>query len=98
VAVYVVVHLDVRDAGWAAAYAGPTAALVKKHGGRYLVRAGRSKMSALEGTPRLSSVMVVVEFPDRAHAKAWYDDPDYQPLIGLRNAGSRADILMVDGV
>ncbi len=41
--------------------------------------------------------VVVIEFPDRAAARAWFDDPDYQAIRGLRQSVSETDILLVEG-
>jgi len=34
---------------------------------------------------------VIVEFPSREHAEAFYADPEYQPLIEVRNRYTQAD-------
>ena len=77
-------------------YGPKTEALVVKHGGKYLVRGGA--MERLEGTGQLPSVIVVLEFPSMAQAKAWYNDPAYAPLIKLRQTGSDLDFVLVEGV
>ena len=77
-------------------YGPKTAELVKKHGGKYLVRGG--KMERLEGGGELPNVMVVLEFPSMEQAQAWYNDPEYAPMIELRQAGSDLDFVLVDGV
>jgi len=43
-------------------------------------------------------VVVVLEFPSMEHAKSWYNDPDYAPLITLRQGGSDLDFILVDGL
>ncbi len=40
---------------------------------------------------------VLLEFPDRQQAMAWYESPDYQAILPHRHAASKADIVMVDG-
>ena len=52
----------------------------------------------LEGEPVIKTGMVVIEFPSRVAAQAWYDDPDYQPLKELRRTGSQLDFVLVDGL
>jgi uncharacterized protein (DUF1330 family) len=32
------------------------------------------------------------------HAKAWYNDPEYAPLIKLRQKGSDLEFILVEGV
>jgi len=55
-------------------------------------------METLEGTMPLPSVMVVLEFPTMEHARAWYHDPEYAPLIKLRQGGSEVELVLVEGV
>jgi len=42
--------------------------------------------------------MVVVEFPDKAAALAWYESDMYRPLRELRQASAEAVILLAEGV
>jgi uncharacterized protein (DUF1330 family) len=95
-AAYAIGRLEMRDPSWAQEYGPKTAALVQKYGGKYLVRGGA--MERLEGAGSLPSVMVVLEFPSMAQAKAWYNDPDYAPLIKLRQTGSSLDFVLVEGL
>ena len=93
---YAIGRLTMRDPSWLDEYGPKTAALVEKHGGKYLVRGG--KMDRLEGDGELPSVMVVLEFPSMEQAQAWYNDPEYAPMITLRQTGSDLDFVLVDGV
>ena len=67
---YAIGKVQMRDPSWVEEYGAKIQPLLKKHGGRYLVRAG--KMETLEGTMPLPSVMVVLEFPTMEHARAWF--------------------------
>lgn len=42
--------------------------------------------------------LVVVEFPDMARARAWYESEEYQRLKAIREATSSADMVWVEGV
>lgn len=96
-AAYVIVRvLEVRDTAWRAEYAPKTAALVQKHGGKFLVRGGAKE--SLEGSGKLPVNIVVLEFPNMEKAKAWHNDPDYAPLIKLRQSGSTSELVLVEGV
>ncbi|MFQ5850622.1 MAG: DUF1330 domain-containing protein [Candidatus Binatia bacterium] len=95
-AAYVIARLEVRDTAWRAEYGPKTAALIEKHGGRFLVRGGA--MESLEGDGKLPSTIVVLEFPSMEHARAWYKDPAYAPMIKLRQSGSDAEIVLVEGL
>lgn len=95
-AAYAIGRLDMRNPSWVQEYGPKTTALVAKHGGKYLVRGGA--MERLEGSGTLPSVIVVLEFPSMAQAQAWYNDPEYAPLIKLRQTGSDLDFILVEGV
>jgi uncharacterized protein (DUF1330 family) len=42
--------------------------------------------------------MVVVEFPDKAAALAWYASAEYRPLRDLRQRSAETVILLAEGV
>ena len=92
---YLIALLDVSDPSWVAEYGPPTHALVEKHGGRYIARERNS--SKVEGGGKAPSTAVIIEFPTLAQAQAFHSDPDYQPLIKLRQSGSTGEVLIVDG-
>ena len=95
-AAYVIGRVQMRDPSWVAEYGPKTGELVKKHGGKFIVRGG--KMERLEGKESLPSVIVVLEFPSTDQAKAWYNDPEYAPLIKLRQTGSDAELTLIEGI
>ena len=68
---------------------------VAAHGGRFLVRGGPHE--TLEGGWDPLRV-VVIEFPDRNAARAWYDSDEYAPLRELRQSVSETDLVLVEGV
>jgi uncharacterized protein (DUF1330 family) len=96
-AAYVIARVEVRDTAWRAEYGPKTRALVQKHGGKALAGFG-SAVERLEGEGQLPSTIVILEFPSLAQAKAWYNDPEYAPMITLRQTGADADIVVVDGI
>jgi uncharacterized protein (DUF1330 family) len=63
-------------------------------GGRFIVHGG--ELEVLEGS--WPGHVIVIEFPDRDRAKAWYHSDDYQAIVALRTDNSQSDVLMVDGV
>jgi uncharacterized protein (DUF1330 family) len=63
-------------------------------GGRFIVHGGPA--DAREGTN--PGVMIVIEFPDRAHATQWYDSDAYQMILPLRTNNSVSTVLLIDGV
>jgi uncharacterized protein (DUF1330 family) len=89
-------RLKMSDPSWVAEYGPKTAALVQKHGGRYVIR--NQKSERLEGSGPLPDVIVVLEFETMEKARAWYTDPEYAPMIKLRQKGSELDFVLVEGV
>lgn len=93
--VYVVSLIDITDADGMRQYQTNYPALVEAYGGSYLARGG--KVEALEGSWDHDR-MVVMAFPDREAALAWYGSPEYRPFIEARQRYGRATLLLVDGV
>lgn len=92
---YVVGFLEVRDPAWIEEYRLKTGALVQKHGGRFI--ANDQAATLLEGDQKTPSALVLIEFPSAEAAKAWYNDPDYAPLIKLRQTGADLDLFVAQG-
>ena len=90
---YWIGRVDVKNEEGYKPYAAANAAIFKKFGGKFVIRAG--KFEAPEGTAR--SRNVVVEFPDYAAALACYRSPEYQENIKRRLPHSTADILIIEG-
>ena len=63
-------------------------------GGRFLVHGGR--VEVVEGT--WPGHLIVIEFPDRAQADAWYHSAAYQEIVALRTDNSRSDVIIAEGV
>ena len=63
-------------------------------GGRFLVHGGL--VEVVEGT--WPGHLIVIEFPDRGRASAWYNSGAYQEIVALRTDNSESDVIMVDGV
>ena len=63
-------------------------------GGHFTVHGGDFEL--LEGS--WPGNLIVIEFPDRKQARAWYDSPAYQAMVTLRTDSSDSDVIMIDGV
>jgi uncharacterized protein (DUF1330 family) len=92
---YVVSRLTIRDPEAMQRYVSEAPATVRAFGGRYLVRGGA--VEALDGRWE-DERMVVVEFPSREAALAWFGSEEYRPLRELRMRAAEAVILLADGV
>ena len=94
-AAYLIGDVVVNDPTVYEQYRAQVPALIRKHGGEYLVRGGA--LEVIEGSwkPRR---LVVLRFPDRAAAQAFLNDPEYRPLKELRHRAARTDLVLVAGV
>jgi uncharacterized protein (DUF1330 family) len=90
---YWVVHSDISDEAMHAEYVKANRAVLGRYGAKFLVRWGTFKQVEGEGRSR----QVVIEFPDYAAALACYHDPEYEQAHQLRNAGTKGDMVIVEG-
>jgi uncharacterized protein (DUF1330 family) len=90
---YWIARVDVHNEEGYKPYVAANAAIFKKYGGRFLVRAG--KFEGVEGSSR--SRNIVVEFPDYATALACFRSPEYQRNIAVRKPHSDVDLIVVEG-
>ena len=92
---YAIAHLqDLRFGPDIVAYLQAIDATLAPYGGRFLVHG--SSAEALEGP--FSGDVVVVAFPDRAQAGAWYASPAYQTILPLRTRNAGGWVVLVNGV
>jgi uncharacterized protein (DUF1330 family) len=92
---YILASLQITDPVVFEEYRSRVPAVIAAHGGRYLVRGGG--VDVLEGDA-LRNRLVIVEFPDMSRLKAFYQCPEYQPLLEIRNRSAISTLLAVEGV
>jgi uncharacterized protein (DUF1330 family) len=92
---YLIADIEVLDAAAYEQYRQKVPATVAAYGGRYIARGGATEV--LEGTwsPRRC---VLLEFPSMAQLKAWYDSPEYRPLIAIRKRSTRSNMVATEGL
>jgi uncharacterized protein (DUF1330 family) len=93
-AAYLLANIRVKDPARFVEYREKVAPLIAAFGGRYLIRGGA--VAPLEGAKVFERV-VVLEFPDMAKLRAFYDSPEYAPLIALRQQASEGDVALIEG-
>jgi uncharacterized protein (DUF1330 family) len=81
------------DTGWIAGYMQTIPGLVAKHGGRYLYQTG--EYDRIEGVQNRPGLLVLIEWPDKKAAEAFYDDPAYQPHKRARQSGAVTEMFLV---
>jgi uncharacterized protein (DUF1330 family) len=90
---YWIVHLDVDNDEGYKPYIAANAAIFRKFGARFVVRAG--KFECVEGQTR--SRQIVIEFADYATALACYRSDEYQANIKVRQPHSTVDFIIAEG-
>lgn len=92
---YVISEIEPRDPVLFERYRALAPATIAKHQGRYLVRGGASEV--MEGGPP-AKMIVVLEFPSMAQAKAWYDSTDYAEARAISKDALKRRLIFVAGV
>jgi uncharacterized protein (DUF1330 family) len=91
---YVIGEIDVTDAVAYEEYRKRLTPLNAKYGGKFLVRA--SKVETLDGDWKPER-LIVIEFPSKAKALAWFRSPQFAPLQEMRQKSSRGKLVLVEG-
>ena len=91
----VIVDIEVTDPVRYEDYKRLASASIAAHGGRYLVRGGRSEVLDGTWTPRR---LVVLEFDSVEQAKAWRESPEYAEAKQVRESCARSNMVVVEGV
>lgn len=92
---YVIVNVSISDPERYNDYIRAATPTVAAHGGRYVVRGGRAEK--LEGDVSVNRI-VVLEFLGYAEAKGWYESPEYQAALAIRQSCSTATLILVEGM
>ena len=91
---YVIGQITVTNPEGYAFYAARVPATIEAAGGKYLVRGGDK--TQLEGHSQ-GDRHVVLEFPSRTAADAWYKGDAYQAILPHRLQNSTGSLVLVDG-
>ena len=92
---YAVGALEVTDAAWVPTYVEQVTPIVERYGGRYLARTGNAEVIEGERGPR--RMAVIIDWPSREGALAFYQSPEYAPHRTRRLAGATGAFLLVAG-
>jgi len=92
---YLIAELEITDQSWVADYIKNVTGLVERHGGRYLART--PKVERIEGERKPAEIFVIVEWPSKESALAFYESEEYRPYRQKRIAGARNEFFLVAG-
>jgi len=91
---YIVATVAIEDPETYKKYTAKTPALVAKHGGKFIARGG--DVETLEGE-QFKDRLVIIEFPSSQALQGWYNDPEYQEALLIRQSASQGRVLAVEG-
>jgi uncharacterized protein (DUF1330 family) len=92
---YFVTNIQITNSDGYAEYQKLVTQTVSDFGGCYLVRGGAT--TQIEGDS-IGGRNVVLEFPSREQAEAWYHGDAYQSIIHHRKNNSTGNLFLVDGI
>jgi len=90
---YVIARIDVTNPEGMKAYQDAVAPAVAAAGGKYLVRGGKVLGPDPDGRR-----LVILEFPSKDAAKAFWNSDTYQDIAKLRKDHATMDAVVVEGV
>ena len=87
-------QLEVTDPKKLEEYGKSVRQTIANHGGK-VVAVGNCE--PVEG-PWKPGRLVIIQFDSMDKAKGWYNSAEYQPLIKIRQAGSRGNLVFLNGL
>lgn len=92
---YLVAEMEITDRSWVPVYVKNVTGMVEKRGGRFLART--SQIERIEGERKVPQVFLIIEWPSKEIADAFYESEEYRPYRQSRIAGARNEFLLVAG-
>lgn len=93
--IYIVAQINIEDRDTYARYEAGFMEIFDRYEGELL--AVDEAVKELEGSWEYMRT-VIIQFPDEAAARSWYDSDDYQALAQHRFAASAANLAIVQGL
>ena len=90
---YLIGHVTIHNPEAYSVYGATNNDILPKFGGKFLVRGGQA--TQLEG--EVHSRHVIIEFPSYEQALAFYNSPEYQENMKIRQANSDGVAMVVEG-
>lgn len=91
---YLILDLTINELPGFLEYADKIPHFISKHGGKYIVKGVEPELMEGDWLPQR---MVVLEFPSRAKAKQFLDDPEAQSLFALRHQSTTSNLILAEG-
>ncbi len=96
---YLIAELEITDQSWVSDYLKNVTGMVERHGGRYLARTPKvePKVERIEGERKAAGIFVIVEWPSKESAMAFYESEEYRPYRQKRIDGAINEFFLVAG-
>ncbi|WP_191600261.1 DUF1330 domain-containing protein [Marinomonas algicola] len=91
--VLAIVEINITDPSWIEVYSKNVTPLLLSYGGKYVTRS--ENIEIIEGSKK-PQFSVVIEFPSRDVAMAFFNSAEYEPYKKLRHSGSESNYLLVN--
>lgn len=92
---YAVAEVDVTDPAWVREYIAEVTPMVERRGGRYLART--SRIERIEGERSQPQTFLIIEWPSKEAADAFYECEEYRPYRESRRRGASNEFMLVAG-
>ena len=93
---YLAIELTVTDPKGFDEYLGKVVPSIFPFGGKPLSYSNRYEVLEQQ-RPWQPERVVLIEFPDTASLKAWYDSPNYEPVRAIRHGAARTNMIALEG-
>ena len=94
-AAYIIADIEITDPKAYEGYRPMAGAAVEKYGGKFLARGGKVESAEGGWAPKR---LVILEFPSMEKLKAFYNSPEYQKAIKVRQSASKGRLVFVEGL
>jgi uncharacterized protein (DUF1330 family) len=91
---YIIVEIEITEPVGYEQYKEQAATTVHKHGGKYIVRGGKTEV--LEGD-RQPKRIVILQFDSMERAKEWLNCEEYREPRKLRHKTAKTNMILVEG-
>ncbi len=91
---YIIVRVSILDSNLFQKYPPLSTEAMKKYGGKYIIRGG--KTDVLEGEWPVDRT-TVVEFESFENAKKCYESLEYSKAMKIRQKSAKSDLILIEG-
>ena len=92
---YLIANVDIKNVEKFQEYLKATPSIIKKYGGKFLVRGGDFEVYEGNWNPKR---LVLIEFESMQKAKQFYNSPEYRAVKKIRQSSAYTEWVFVDGL